>query len=326
MKTNNTYQNLGRQIGGLANTPLVRYGGSVPNGCSIFIKDETGNFGGSHYGRVMHALIGDAYQSGRLKQGQPIMETSSGEAGISCVQIGRALGHDDVYIIIPDGPTTKKRRERIQHLGGKVILTPAEEYIGGFTKDRIVDALRTTGAYFLNHSMGKWDASRGQYHNNEVTLRSLEGIARETLELVRPDIFIAGLGNGSSLVGPGRVFKADNSSIRIVGIKPYKSGGSEATGLINQNGVERKIPFPHLIDAKELMDAVYQFSSRKMDVESGRRLDLPHWDDPRIVGVEKFGVTTRAWLAVALEEAAKAEPGSTIVGIGYNLAANDDPL
>jgi len=314
------YAEIGKRIG---NTPIFTYSGPVPNDCRILIKDETRNLGGSHYGRVMYALIGDAVATGRLQPGTPLLETTSGEAGIALATIGKELGHP-VRIIIPDGSTTARRRERLQELGAELILTPAEQYLGGFTREVIQEEARD--AYFLNHSMGRFDKKRGVYRNNEVTLRSLEAIAEEVTSSYAPDIFVAGLGNGSSLVGPGRRFRQELPEIRIVGFLPYETGSSEATGLLNQEGLKRQIPFPHLCEAYGFMAEAYLLGSQTIDERIGFRLALPRWDDPSIVGLERFGVTTRGGVAVALEEVRKAQPGSTILVLGYNLAEHDTPL
>lgn len=287
------YEQLESKIG---NTPLVKYAGEVPNENTIWIKRECDNPFGSHYDRVYMALYKDFEENKGLKPGMNVLETTSGTAGVSFSGIGKELGYN-CYVMIPDDPVKQKRIEAIKAQEGKILPTPAEEDIQGFTKERIMDNVNKYDLKFLNHSMGP----RGT--NNEVTLCALAGIAEEVLTEKSIDMYVAGIGNGSSIVGPGRVFKEHNPNTLIVGYKPRKSGKSEYPGLMNQDGLEKAIDFPHIREANKLMDRV-------MYVDDWNKGVSNH---------EDLGRSAKAGIGVALE-IAKEVSGKNILVIGYDKA------
>ena len=284
------YRELESRIG---NTPLIRYVGDVPNGNTVWIKRECDNPFGSHYDRVYLALYRHWEENRGLEPGMKVLETTSGSAGVSFAGIGRELGYT-CYVMIPEGPQLQKRREAIEEQGARLILTPEDEYINGFPS-RVRRYISELNARFLNHSMGR----RGT--NNEVTLHSLEAIAREALAETPIDVYVGGVGNGSSIAGPGRVFR--EHGVRIIGYKPSESGKSELPGLINQEGLDPSvvIPFPHIDEANRIMDKVVAVSGHERGIENH----------------EDIGKTGRAGISVALDEAERLE-GKNLLVIGYD--------
>ncbi len=287
------YRELEARIG---NTPLVRYAGDVPNRNTLWIKRECDNPFGSHYDRVYLALYRDFEENKGLKPGMSVLETTSGTAGVSFAGIGRELGFK-CYVMIPEDPIKQRRIEAIREQGGIILPIPAEEDIQGFTKERIIEHIKTYGAKFLNHSMGP----KGT--NNEVTLCALAGIAEEVLRETGIDIYVGGIGNGSSIVGPGRVLRAYNPEIIIVGYKPRKAGKSEYPGLMNQEGLERAIDFPHIREANKLMDRVVL-------VDDWNRGVINH---------EDLGRSAKAGIGVGLD-IARDVSGKNILVVGYDKA------
>lgn len=286
------YNNLKLKIG---STPLVKYIGKVPNNNSIWIKRECDNPFGSHYDRVYLALYKYWEKNVGLKPGMNVLESTSGSAGVSFAGIGRELGYN-CFVMIPKGEQLQKRRKAIQEQGATLILTPEDEYINGFPS-RILQYKDEFNAKFLNHSMGRKGTC------NEVTLSSLEGIAKEVLAKQPIDIFVGGIGNGSSIVGPGRVFKRDNPQVQIIGYKPVKSGKNELPGLINQDDLDPSIiiPFPHIVEANKLMDEI------KL---------IYDWDEG-VENHEDLGRTGRAGISVALDIAKKVNSKNILV-LGYD--------
>jgi len=285
------YQELAAEIG---NTPLVEYQGSLPNNNRILIKRECDNPFGSHYDRVYLSLFQEWEKRG-MHPPKNVLESSSGSAGVSFSGIGKRLEYS-CYVMIPEGEQLQKRREAILAESAQLILTPADEYINGFPK-RIRYYRDQLDAVFLNHSMGIHGS------NNETTLHALEDIATEVLSETDIDIFVAGLGNGSSLVGPGRIFKKFNPDLYVVGYKPLQSGRNDLPGLLNQDSLQPDmiIPFPHLKEAKKLMN-------KEMTVPDTLSKEVGH---------EDLGKTSRAGLLVALELAQDVRDKIFLV-IGYD--------
>src|SRR5918993_770313 len=67
----------------------------------IYAKAEHLNMTGSIKDRMAFHILKKAYEEGRIRAGDTIVEATSGNTGISFAAIGRALGHP-VVIFIPD--------------------------------------------------------------------------------------------------------------------------------------------------------------------------------------------------------------------------------
>ncbi len=208
-KRTELYGKLGQEIG---RTSLVEFQGIVPNGNTIYIKRECDNPFGSHYDRVYLALFSHYEDLERIKPGDKVLETTSGAAGVSFAGIGKRLGYK-CYVALPAGGE-KAREEAIKtqlECPEHLILTPADKYIGGFPSFLRGFLPNHQDYFFLNHSMGLRDRQTGRPSNNEVTLTALEDIAHEVVDKdIKIAYFVPAVGNGSSVLGPGRVFQQRN--------------------------------------------------------------------------------------------------------------------
>ena len=90
---------------------------------SIYAKLEFMNPTGSLKDRIYYKMITEAIKRKDLRPGMEIIESSTGNAGISCVFVGRALGYR-VTIVMPEGMSVE-RRKIMKALGGEVVTTPA---------------------------------------------------------------------------------------------------------------------------------------------------------------------------------------------------------
>ena len=115
----------------IGNTPMIKinyeYEGKL--GC-IYSKLEYYNYTGSIKDRIALYIIETDRKNGKLKEGQPIVEVTSGNTGISFSAIGGYYGHD-VHIFMPDWVSIE-RRNLIEMYGAHVHLVSREE--GGFKK------------------------------------------------------------------------------------------------------------------------------------------------------------------------------------------------
>jgi cysteine synthase len=317
----------------IGNTPLIEFNGSVPNNNRIWLKLECENPFGSHYDRVYLRLFEHFAQNGLLQPGAKVLETTSGSAGVSFAGIGRELGYK-CLVAIPEGGE-RAREEAIRQEGAELIFTPKDEYVAGFPRFLKRYLVRNRDVVFLNHSMGP----RGT--ENVVTTSALEEIGRELCKQLDPvDYFIAAVGNGSSILGPGRILKG---KAQIVTFESFQSavayelmypGRYEKFYRIKPGSLPRHIlpgtsfqgiEFPHIrIAFKEeclvsktvlVTDGHVDRNNRTLNNRSDTFF-LPHWDRPDLWSIP-YGRTTVAGIAVALKEA-EAVSGKNFVVLAYD--------
>jgi cysteine synthase A len=201
----------------IGNTPMVaidysRHGRDR----TIFAKVETFNLTGSIKDRMALHMLEEAYREGRLAPGDPIVEATSGNTGISFAAIGRALGHP-VMIFMPDW-VSRERRELIASFGASVVGVSKER--GGFL-----------GAIGLAEDMAARDPRvflPSQFANDANPAAHADTTGPEILEQLAligrtPDAFVAGVGTGGTIMGVGRYLREWRPSAAIHPLEPAES-------------------------------------------------------------------------------------------------------
>ncbi len=204
------YLNLETEIG---NTPLYELSRiELPNGNRVFVKEENKNPGGSHYDRVFIGLFRHYEEKGKIIPGHtPVVETSSGSAGVSFARLGRLLGYECLVICPEDLP--EERLDAIQRQGATLRLTPKEKYVDGsaeelmhvFTVENKERKMQGKVPYFgINHTQG--DAAALAAISVEAVVD--EAVAQASQKYgIQFDLVIAAGGNGTTALGFGRAAK-----------------------------------------------------------------------------------------------------------------------
>jgi cysteine synthase len=91
----------------IGNTPLVRVSRFDTGPCTLFLKLESQNPGGSIKDRIGLAMIDAAERDGRLQPGGTIVEATAGNTGLGLALVGRAKGYR-VVLVVPDKMSTEK--------------------------------------------------------------------------------------------------------------------------------------------------------------------------------------------------------------------------
>ena len=219
--------NFGRLIG---NTPMIKidyeYDGKQS---SIYTKLEYYNYTGSIKDRIALYIIENERKNGNLKDGQPIVEVTSGNTGISFSAIGALYGHD-VHIFMPDW-VSLERRKLIEMYGAHVHLISREE--GGFK-----------GALKLAEEFSKEiDAYRPLQFDNELNVEAQYKTTGNEIVNSVPEInaFVSGIGTGGTLMGIGKRLKDNNPDSKIFALEPstlsiLKMGMEEGSHMIEGIG------------------------------------------------------------------------------------------
>src|SRR3982751_3534153 len=108
----------------IGNPPIVQITRFDTGPCSLFVKLENQNPGGSIKDRMARLMIEAAAESGALKPGDTIIEATAGNTGLGLALVAVVKGYR-LKLVIPD----KMSSEKIAHLralGAEVILTRSD--------------------------------------------------------------------------------------------------------------------------------------------------------------------------------------------------------
>jgi cystathionine beta-synthase len=207
------YDDILQAIGSTPLVQLTRIGRGLP--CPLYAKVEFFNPGGSIKDRIAVRIIEEAENSGRLKPGGTVVESTSGNTGMGLAIACAKKGYKSVFVM-PD----KMSQEKIQLLrafGAKVVITPTSvtpddprSYYS--VAKKIVR--ETPNAILAN-----------QYHNPENPHSHYLTTGPEIWEQTQGQVtdLVIGMGTGGTITGAGRFLKEKNPNIRLIGVDPVGS-------------------------------------------------------------------------------------------------------
>jgi cysteine synthase A len=201
----------------IGNTPLLTIRFNF-NGSErvIYAKAENFNLTGSIKDRMAYHILERAYREGKLKQGDMIVEATSGNTGIAFSALGRALGHQ-VTIFMPDW-MSRERVELIRSYGAKIIPVSREQ--GGF-----IGSIKLTEEYSRNNPNVFLPCQFSNSANVEAHQKTTGPEIWWQLQYnsIVPDAFIAGVGTGGTVMGVGSFLKSLNSNLYVFPLEPAES-------------------------------------------------------------------------------------------------------
>ncbi|MBE9851894.1 cysteine synthase A [Campylobacter concisus] len=200
------YDNIVKTIG---NTPIVKVKTGADE-AEIYVKLEFFNPGGSVKDRIAFNMISKMLADGTLKEGDTIVEPTSGNTGIGAAMCGAALGFK-VILCMPESMSIE-RRKIVAAYGAQLELTPA----AGGMKAAIARA--TELAAQPNHVM--LSQFENKYNPQAHELTTAAEIMADFSEL---DAFVAGVGTGGTISGVAKVLKAKGYNTKIVAVEPEAS-------------------------------------------------------------------------------------------------------
>jgi cystathionine beta-synthase len=177
----------------IGHTPLLQLHKLDTGPCSLFLKLENQNPGGSIKDRVALSMITQAEREGKLKPGGTIIEATAGNTGLGLALIAAQKNYR-LILVVPD----KMSREKIFHLralGAQVQLTRSDVNKGhpAYYQDyarRLAD--ETPGAFYID-----------QFNNEANPLAHATTTAPEIFQQLDGDIdaIVVGVGSGGTLGG-----------------------------------------------------------------------------------------------------------------------------
>lgn len=213
----------------IGNTPLIELRNTTASteGRLLF-KYERGNPGGSIKDRPALFIVTEAEKRGLLKPGGTIIESSSGNFGISLAMIGAAKGYR--VIILVDPKTTATNLALLKCFGAEVVIVTEQDDSGSYHKtrislanklaDEIPDAFRPDQCFNLLNSTAYY-----------------QGTAREIFADCPDNIaaIVAAVSTGGQLGGISRYTKTYRPDVKVIGVDAVGSsifGGESHSYLI----------------------------------------------------------------------------------------------
>ncbi|MBT2483262.1 MULTISPECIES: cystathionine beta-synthase [unclassified Microbacterium] len=208
----------------VGDTPLVKLQ-HVTEGvaCTVLVKLEYLNPGGSAKDRIARRIIDAAEKAGDLRPGGTIVEPTSGNTGVGLALVAQQRGYACVFVV-PDKVGADKI-DVLRAYGAEVVVTPTsvapdspESYYS--VSDRL--AREIPGAFKPN----QYENPNGPRSHYETTGPE---IWRDTDGGVTH--FVAGVGTGGTITGAGRYLRdVSDDRVRIIGVDPEGSVYSGGTG------------------------------------------------------------------------------------------------
>jgi len=218
---------------------------------TIYAKYESINLTGSIKDRMAYHIVCESYKRGDLKEGDEIVEATSGNTGISFSAIGAALGHL-VTIFMPSW-MSKERQMLIRSFGAKIRLVSKEEngFLGSI--DLAEEYAKTKDNIFLPHQFSNEFNCQAHYLTTGPEIASqLKSINRNI------NAFVAGVGTGGTVMGTGKYLKQRFPEVKIHPLEPsnsptlstgYKVGSHRIQGISDEF-------IPEIVKLDELNDVI----------------------------------------------------------------------
>jgi cystathionine beta-synthase len=202
-------------LGLIGNTPLVQVTRFDTGPCTLFLKLESQNPGGSIKDRIGLAMIDAAERDGRLQPGGTIVEATAGNTGLGLALVGRAKGYR-VVLVVPDKMSTEKVLH-LKAMGAEVHITRSD--VGKGHPEYYQDvaarlAKDIPGAFFAD-----------QFNNPANPLAHECSTAPEIWAQTEHDLdaIVVGVGSAGTLTGLSRFFKRVQPNLEMVLADPVGS-------------------------------------------------------------------------------------------------------
>lgn len=251
-------------IDAIGHTPLVRLATGAGTGVPVYAKLELQNQFGMK-DRVAKGAILAARESGELRPGAPIVESSSGTMALGVALVGTALGHP--VHIVTDPRIDPITMAKLRSLGCQVHVVPRMTGNGWQSArlEMLDELMRTMPGAF-------WPR---QYTNPENP-RAYRNLAAELYDdLGAVDILVGAVGSGGSLCGTARALREYLPRLRVVGVdsvgsvlfgqpdRPGRLQGGLGNSLMPANLDHTQLDEVHWLNDREAFEATRELAARE---------------------------------------------------------------
>lgn len=242
-----TYNDLTELIG---NTPLLRLGRLMP-GARAYAKCEFLN-PLSVKDRPVLQIIEDAEMAGKLKPGDTIVETTSGNTGMALASIAAIKGYRAMLFM--SEIQSLERRQILKALGAELVLSPADQGTRG-ARELMKQTLAEHPEYFyLGQHVNPSNPKAHNLNTGPELWEDTDG---------RIDILVAGLGTGGTICGAGRYIKQFKPEVQLIAVEPQESP-TISQGIFHPHRMMGTAPGfdPETLD-REVIDEIFLVSEEE---------------------------------------------------------------
>ncbi|TWT06236.1 cysteine synthase A [Planomicrobium sp. CPCC 101079] len=199
----------------IGQTPIVKLNRLTgPEDADVYLKLEYFNPGSSVKDRIALAMIEAAEKSGDLKEGDTIIEPTSGNTGIGLAMIAAAKGYKSV-LVMPE-TMSMERRNLLRAYGAELILTPGADGMNGPNGAiKTAEKLAAENGWFMPQQFN--NEANPEVHRLTTGPEIVETMGDQL------DAFISGIGTGGTITGAGQVLREKYKDILIVAVEPSDS-------------------------------------------------------------------------------------------------------
>lgn len=282
----------------IGQTPIVklnRLTGSED--AEVYLKLEYFNPGSSVKDRIALAMIEAAEKHGDLKEGDTIIEPTSGNTGIGLAMIAAAKGYKSV-LVMPE-TMSMERRNLLRAYGAELVLTPGPDGMNGPNGAiKTAEKLVAENGWFMPQQFK--NEANPEIHRLTTGPEIVETMGDQL------DAFVSGIGTGGTITGAGQVLREKYPEILIAAVEPTDSpvlsGGKPGPHKIQGIGAGF---VPDILDTK-IYDEIIQVTNDQ-SYETARKAAR----EEGILG----GVSSGAAIYAALQLAKRLGKGKKVLAI-----------
>lgn len=224
----------------IGNTPLLELI-TTRFGTRVLLKLEQFNPTGTAKIRMARQMIDEAEQSGALRPGGWIIESTSGNTGMGLALIAAERGYR--FTAVVDHHSSRDKLRAMQAFGAELMYVEGEG-------DELSTAAREELAARVAAEQGAYWTEQ---HNNPANASGYRALARELLDALGGQIthLIGAVGTGGSLFGTARELKPHLPKLQVIGVEPEGSiafGGEGGPYYQSGTGTPPGAPIGALVD------------------------------------------------------------------------------